>query len=167
MSDLGIHFEVVVSDAEEIIFPNDPRRTAIENSVLKHRWCLENHPGRTIITADTVIDFNGHCVEKPVSIEEAFRFFRDFSGKTHIVITAVTFSSCKTAQETSIAESSVLFKKLDDDDIRKYFSLVDPMDKAGAYDIDQSPEIIIDSYSGSRTNIMGLPVEILQNLDLN
>lgn len=167
MTDLGINFEVIIPLVKEIRFQDNPERTAIENSALKNMWCREKHPNRTIITADTVIEFNGHCVEKPKTLDEAYDFFRLFSGKSHLVITGVTFSSGNNRPETITEKSSVIFKTITETDIESYFAKVDPMDKAGAYDIDQCPEIIIDSYEGSRTNIMGLPAKIVKEYCLN
>jgi septum formation protein len=95
-------------------------------------------------------------------MDEASEFLRMFSDATHTVITAVAFSTPTSAPEVHIVESSVTFLPLTPATIRKYFSRVDPMDKAGAYDIDQCGDMIIRSYAGSRTNIMGLPKELVE-----
>ena len=61
-----------------------------------------------------------------------------------------------------VCESQVVFKVLADEQILEYCRRVNPLDKAGAYDIDQHGEMIIESFSGSITNIMGLPGEVVE-----
>ena len=90
---------------------------------------------------------------------EAESILRKFSEKWHTVVTAVAFSLRGSAPESEVVESRVYFKPLNDKLIRTYFQSVDPMDKAGAYDIDQNGDLIIQAFEGSRTNIMGLPRE--------
>ena len=161
LSDLGVTFDVVIPRVEEIPHAGNPRRTAEENALRKSLWCRERHPDRFIITADTTIGFDGRCIEKPVSMDEAAVFLRMFSGKTHTVFTAVGLSTPTAIPEVRLVESPVTFRALSDNDIRDYLSKVNPLDKAGAYDIDQHGDIIIRSFSGSRTNVMGLPAELV------
>jgi len=87
-----------------------------------------------------------------------------FSGKEQAVLTAIAYYTPASGLKVEIVESGVVFKTLSEEIISEYFSNVDPMDKAGAYDIDQRGDLIIDSFSGSYTNIMGLPRETVENL---
>ncbi len=157
--DLGVDFELMIPDVEEVLHDSDAIRTARENAALKHEWCRRQRPDRPILAADTVIDFEGRCIGKACSREEAVSFLKMFSGKTHIVYTAVALSAPCSSAGILLVESSVRFRKLTDLEINDYFAKVNPMDRAGAYDIDELGESLIDSYSGSRTNIMGLPAE--------
>lgn len=161
LADMGLDFDIVIPQVEEVSQIQDPRRGAAENALRKNLWCRRERPGRFIVTADTTISFLGRSVEKPRSRDEAFAFLRMFSDRQHTVITAVGFSTPSAPPEVRLVESTVRFLPLTDDAIRDYFSKVDPMDKAGAYDIDQYGELIIRSFSGSRTNIMGLPTELV------
>ncbi len=86
-------------------------------------------------------------------------FLRMFSGATHRVYTAVAMAKAQAAPELILAESSVRFRTLSEEEIRSYVFRVNPMDRAGAYDIDEQGETLMDGYTGSRTNIMGLPEE--------
>jgi septum formation protein len=87
---------------------------------------------------------------------------RRLQGKTHTVFTAVALISLNNGIEQCFVESSkVRFKPLDDVAIEHYFSLVNPLDKAGAYGIQEGKELIIEQYEGSLYNIMGLPIERL------
>jgi len=156
---MGVAFEAVAPQVEEVSHEGDPRRTVAENALRKMAWCRERYPGCVVLTADTALSFRGRPVEKPSSLAQARDFLRMLSGERHSVLTAVAFCDGAAEPEVTVVESIVVFKRLDDETIRRYIRSVNPLDKAGAYDIDQSPELIIEMYSGSRTNIMGLPVE--------
>ena len=159
LSELGISFRVVVPRVSEVFHLADARKTAAENCRRKMDWCRQRHPQCRIITADTVVQFQERCVLKPSTMDEAAEFLRMFSGKDHEVLTAVALATpgCDPVVET--VESRVTFKRLSDEAVAEYLRQVDPMDKAGAYNIDQASELIIERYSGSFTNIVGLPVE--------
>jgi septum formation protein len=156
---LGVAFEVLVPEVGEEFFETDPRLTARVNAEHKSRWCRARRPDRRVLTADTVVAFEGRCVTKPRSPEEAGDFLRMFSGRTQAVYTAAAFARPGLPGLTQVVESEVRFRVLTDDLIAEYLRRVDPMDKAGAYDIDQHGDLIIESFGGSRTNIMGLPEE--------
>lgn len=157
----GVSFTVVVPDVVEVFYGNDPLRTAGENSEKKNAWCRGLHPQSHIISADTIIDFRGRSVAKPSTMAEAVRYFELFSGKQQDVVTAVTLYSPGAPAATEIVRSAVTFRQLTADCISSYFSKVDPLDKAGGYDIDQYGESIIESSRGSVSNIMGLPRETI------
>lgn len=162
LAGLGIRFKVVIPEVDEIYDPHNAQRTACDNALRKSRWCRIRHANSAIITADTVIEFEGRCVTKPASFDEAVSFFKMFSGKAHTVLSAVALSEPEAEPEIFVEKSSVRFKKLDPPRIHEYFGKVTPMDKAGAYDIRQWKELIIEDYSGSLTNIMGLPKKIIE-----
>ena len=159
---LGLHFKIAVPDVDEVLYGDNPRRTVFENAANKFNWCRKKYPENKIITADTVIDFEGRCVSKPLSLEEAKSLLLKFSDKKQDILTAVALSADDKEPEVHVVLSSVKFKKLNHQEIEEYFSKVDPLDKAGAYNIDQHADIIIDSYSGSYSNIMGLPIEVIK-----
>lgn len=158
---MGLDFTVLIPNVEEVLYPDDPTRTAKKNALLKHTWCREQHSDSAIISADTVLDFNGTCIGKPSSIAEAHSFLRMLSGKPHIVITGVALSMPGKEATVHAISSTVTFKELDDDFIEWYFTRLDPTDRAGAYDIDEHGDLLIESVSGSRTNVMGLSEETI------
>lgn len=161
LNELGVAFDVEIPDVAEVCIENNPRRTACGNAERKLAWAQAGRPDAWIIAADTIIDFEGMVVNKPESLDEARGMFRRFSGRCHDVLTAVALYAPEGAAELVVAQSTVRFRCLTAEVIDRYFAEVDPLDKAGAYDIDQAPQEIIASFSGSRTNIMGLPVEIV------
>lgn len=161
LAEIGVPFEVVVPEADEVFLGDDPGETARENALRKHDWSRGRFPERDVIAADTVIDLDGRCVTKPSSRQHAIEMLRSFSGRDHTVITAVAFSRPHTGTRLHVDEASVRFRAMDDATIARYFALVDPMDKAGSYDIGRCSDIIIESFSGSWTCIMGLPLEVV------
>ena len=162
LADLNVSFDVVIPNVAEVFYENDPQRTAAENSERKNERCRSKYSEFHIIAADTIVDFEGRSIAKPSSMVEAFACLELFSGKRQDVVTAVTVYSPDTGARTEIVRSSVTFKRLSASVIRDYFAQVDPLDKAGAYDIDQLGDSIIESFCGSRSNIMGLPSETIK-----
>jgi septum formation protein len=158
---LGLDFDVTVPEVDEIHIDADARASVTENAQRKNRWCAERYPLSCVLSADTVIEFGGRCVGKPVDLGAAMDMLSSFSGKSHCVLTGVALSCPSQRMKCHVAASTVRFRTLAATDIESYVRLVDPLDKAGAYDIDQHGEILIEAYSGSRTNIMGLPAEVV------
>jgi septum formation protein len=159
LRELGVIAEIHVPHITEVFYADDPRRTVSENARHKHDWCKQHFPNRHILTADTLVAFEGSCVTKPKSKAVAADFLRKFSGKPQNVYTALAMSTPRGEPRLEISESTVKFRVLNDAIIDKYLSKVNPLDKAGGYDINQHGQLIIESYSGSYTNIMGLPRE--------
>jgi septum formation protein len=155
-------FEVMVPDVEETIRADDPRRTASLNARAKHDWCRARRPDASVLAADTVIDLDGRCIGKPADLDEAKAQLAAFAGRVHTVLTAAAFSIPGGPVLERITASSVRFRRLDSRDIARYVSIVPPLDKAGSYDIDQHPELIIESFLGSRSNVMGLPSAVVK-----
>ena len=148
----GVDFEVVKTDAPEVSYDDDPERTVRENALAKGAAAH----GRHVLSADTIVWFANRIYGKPRDLAEAKEFLRELSGQTHVVFTGVAFDG-----EVKVAKSHVRFRALDDAAIDEYVSRVRPTDRAGAYDIDESGDAIVESYLGSYENIMGLPVEPL------
>lgn len=158
---LGVAFEVLVPQVAEVLYMDNARRTAQENAALKSNWCRARYPGRYSLAADTLIEFEGRCITKARTAQEALAFLRMFSGATHRVYTAVAMARAHTEPELTLVESTVRFRKLSEAEIQAYFYSVNPMDRAGAYDIAEQGETLMAGYTGSRTNIMGLPAEVV------
>ena len=153
LSGLGVDFEVRKSDAPEVSYPNDPERTVRENALAKGAAVA----GENVLSADTIVWFNGKIYGKPDGLEGAKTFLRELSGNTHTVFTGVAFNG-----EAKVVRSDVTFKVLSDATIESYVSKVNPVDRAGAYDIDTFGEMLVEGYTGMYENIMGLPVEPLR-----
>jgi septum formation protein len=158
LESLNIPFTVWAPETDEIHEAADPVHTVVFNAREKFRACRAQHPEAAIITADTLVWFEGRLIGKPADLEEAAEFLRAFSGRTQVVFTAVALGRPGEAEpEVRVEASSVTFKVLSDETIREYLARTRPLDRAGAYDIDENGELLIAHYCGSYTNIMGLP----------
>jgi septum formation protein len=163
LEQLGLPFEAVAPDVEEIEFPDDPSAMVCENARRKWRWCFERFPGAAIIAADTTVELDGRCLGKPSSREEAFAMLRTASGRVQTVHTGFVLALPGENPPCAASEvSRVFFRDLTDAGIEAYLDAVQPLDRAGAYDIDCRGDWIIDHCEGSRTNVMGLPAERVQ-----
>lgn len=120
----------------------------------------------TIISADTIVVLDNEIINKPIDEIDAYNILKKLSNKEHQVITAYTIiKGDKTL--TDIVISNVIINDLDDDLINSYIKSGSPLDKAGAYGIQDNKEYpIVKSYTGSYDNIVGFPVdEIKQSLE--
>ena len=159
MTRAGLEFEVVLSPAEEIHDPSlPPARLCEGNAVLKASAVARMHPQATVIGADTLVFLDAEVFGKPADLEAARAMLRCLSGRVHTVCTGV----CVIRPEGEILMfhelSEVLFKVLDDAAINAYFTLVNPLDKAGAYGIQEHGEHVVAEIRGNFDNVMGLPV---------
>ena len=163
LEQIGVPFRVHVTDVEEVELASDPMETVRINALTKVQATRSFFPDAPIIAADTVLEFKGRCLCKPVSLDDARRLFASLSGNSHTVLTGVALWAAGNGGEPTIkVEASIVrFRRLETKDVDAYIRAVNPLDKAGGYDIDQSAEMIIDSFEGSRTNVMGLPIEVV------
>ncbi len=117
-----------------------------------------------IITADTVVIEGGEVLGKPADEAEARRMLQRLSGKVHSVITGVTVTTRERTQTFS-AQTQVEFDELTDEEITYYIDNYRPMDKAGAYGIQEWIGCVgVRSIQGSFYNVMGLPIQRLYTL---
>ena len=157
LRECAVEFTVVKSDAPEVSYPHDPERTVKENALAKGAAVS----GENILSADTIVWFNNRIYGKPRDLAEAKEYLRELSGNVHTVFTGVAYNG-----EVKVVRSDVKFRKLSEKMIDEYVARVKPTDRAGAYDIDESGDLIVESYTGSYENIMGLPVEPLKEWNI-
>ena len=156
---LGLGFEVLGADASEIHDENDPVGTVVHNALAKHAACRRLRPDACLLAADTLVLFAGRLIGKPRDLGEAAEFLRAFSGRTQTVYTAVALSLPGADPDTRVEASAVHFRPLTEATIQEYLHRTRPLDRAGAYDIDENGDMLIAGFGGSFTNIMGLPME--------
>lgn len=154
---LGVHFTIAKTDAAEVSYHDDPCRTVVENALAKGAAVSPALQAGGVLSADTIVWFNDKIYGKPRDLNEAEEFLRELSGNTHTVFTGVAYNG-----EVKVCQSHVKFRTLSDASIREYVARVKPTDRAGAYDIDESGDLIVEKWTGSYENIMGLPVEPLR-----
>lgn len=155
----GLDFSVVISPAEEIHDPAlPPDLLCEENARLKAVAVALAHPEATVIGADTLVFIDGEPLGKPADLAAARAMLRRLSGRTHTVCTGVCVIHPGGPAETFHDLTEVVFRVLDEAAIEAYLALVDPLDKAGAYGIQDHGDRLIEAIQGSFDNVMGLPV---------
>ena len=158
MLEAGFKFEIIVSDAEEIsdkfMIPWD---LTVQNAQIKASPIAQNNQEKIVIGADTVVSLDNEIFGKPSDMEEAVKMLARLSGRTHIVTTGVCIIQ-KEKNETFYVNTEVTFKPLSGKEISQYVKVINPLDKAGAYAAQDHGELIIEKYTGSFTNVVGLPM---------
>ena len=155
----GVVFEVIHSPAEEIHDPAMlPDALCEWNAMLKAAAVAEQRPDATVIGADTLVFIDGIPLGKPLDLEEAAGMLRRLSGRAHQVCTGVCVIYPGGEKRIFHDLTEVTFLPLDDAAIGEYLARVNPLDKAGAYGIQESGEKIISGIRGNFDNVMGLPV---------
>ena len=160
---LGVDFKVVPSDVPEI---RHEQLTGWElsqiNAYRKARSVGKKFPDTLVLAADTVVCLDTALFGKPASLEEAYQMLEQLEGRTHEVVTAICLLHLREHRQRVFAETTaVTFRPLDAVKIRRYLTRVNPLDKAGAYAIQEEGDLLVERISGSYTNVVGLPVERL------
>lgn len=164
LSDMGLDFDVFISDADEDSVSPEGITTGIyvqELAILKASAAAKSigKADKLIISADTVVVSGGEILGKPKDEEDAVRMLRALSGKCHSVFTGVCVMRAKNAFSVCAAvETKVYFKELSEEKIRGYVATKEPMDKAGAYGIQGKGALLVDKIEGDYLNVVGLPV---------
>jgi septum formation protein len=167
LQEMGVTFEVVTADVRELDAASSdlsPLDMALENARLKAAAVAKIKPGRWVLGADTIVALDRHILGKPASLDQARDYLRLLSGKTHEVITGCVLFAPDATPEIFHDISRVTFHSLTDSVIDHYLAAVNVLDKAGAYALQEQGESIIQRVEGSRTNVIGLPVELLEKV---
>ncbi len=163
LAGLDIDFEIRIKDVPEV-YPPALQREEIPRYLSRLKadaFRLEMSDNELVITSDTIVYLDGKVIEKPADEEEAKAMLRVISGQCHTVITAVTLMT-KNHSITFHDETKVWFKQLKEDEIEYYISRYKPLDKAGAYGVQEFIGYIgVQRMEGSYFNVMGLPLHRL------
>jgi septum formation protein len=155
---LNMPFSSENPNVEEIIRTDIKLEKAIEAlAVLKAEDVLSRHPHAIVIGSDTVVVVDGEVLGKPANPEEGKAMLRKLSGRKHQVITAVAILS-DSDQVVFHSKADVEFYPLDDAWIDSYIASGSPLDKAGAYGIQDRGALMVKSIKGDFYTIMGLPI---------
>jgi septum formation protein len=161
---LGFDFKVLPSEATEV---HAEQLTALEvsriNAWRKAYSVAKKHSDALVLGADTLVFLDTALYGKPADLEAAYRMLEALQGRTHYVVTAICLLHLRERRQRVFTETSaVTFRPLDALKIRRYLAKVNPLDKAGAYAIQEEGSLIIEKISGSYSNVVGLPVERLE-----
>jgi len=160
LKSLGVPFEIRIKEIDEV-YPKHLKKSEISDYLAQlksNAFVEELNPKDLLITSDTIVWYHNMALGKPKSKDDAFQMLQKLSGKTHEVITSVCL---KSLQKEDIFNSitKVTFKELSSEEIQFYIDNYNPMDKAGAYGIqDWIGQIGITKIEGSYFNVMGFPI---------
>jgi len=161
---LKVDFQVVPGNVEEVAHEHlSPQEVCQLNAHRKAFAVAKKLPDALVLGADTLVFLGSEILGKPKNIAEARSMLSRLQGRTHQVVTGVSLIHLRKHQERIFAASTdVLFHPLDEAQIQEYTKKVETLDKAGAYAIQESGEVLISEISGSYSNVVGLPVEMLR-----
>ena len=164
MSGLGVDYVVKTLPDVDESYPDTLQGEEIPAYISREKaeaYQSMIEPDELLITADTIVWMNGEVLGKPKDREDAIRMLRKLSGAYHQVITAVCLTT-KGWQNSFTVTTDVTFAVLSEEEIVYYVDKYSPMDKAGAYGVQEWIGFIgVESISGSYYNVMGLPVQKL------
>lgn len=163
LKQIGLKFVVDPSNHEETLENNlPPERLAMVLSLKKARAVARRHRNAVVIAADTIGVLKGKVIGKPKSAADARRMLRSLSGKTHLVITGFTvYDTGARRIATKAVETRVHFRRLTTAEIDAYVATGEPLDKAGAYGIQERGAVFVDRIDGDYFNVIGLPLCVL------
>lgn len=158
---LGHAFISDQADLDETLNPSLDLIPSIEDLASRKAKAVEHkHPESLIIAADTVVVLGQHILGKPQDKEDAIKMLSQLSGKTHHVITSVCLAY-RNHQHCFTSVTDVTFYPLSPETIESYVETGSPMDKAGAYGIQDQGALLIEKIQGDYYTVMGLPIALL------
>ena len=168
MAEAGYKFTCIDPDIDESAFAAEgtsPCEYAEQLALAKARSVAEKFPDSLVIGADTVADFGGEIVGKAADAKEAEEITRKLFGGPHKVITAVAIIRISDGTEIVESDSTTVYpKRLTESQIAEHIKGGSWRGKAGAYAIQEGGDEFVERIEGSLTNVMGLPMELVNRL---
>ncbi len=158
LSRLGLPLEIVPPDVDESALPGEePAAFVVRVAGLKAQAVASARPGRVVLAADTAVVCAGRIFGKPADEREAAGMLRELSRREHEVVSGVSVVGPGLAERFAVS-TTVRFRPLSEPEIAWYVGTGEPMDKAGAYAIQERGGAFVESISGSYSNVVGLPL---------
>lgn len=159
LSQIGFNFKVVPSSVEEVFTNHDPIEVAKDLALRKANEVADKHPESIVIGADTIVFLKNKILGKPTSEAEAADMLKKLSGNTHVVYTAFAIiQKSENKQFVDLETTEVTFRNLSNEEINSYVESGSPMDKAGAYGIQDQSAVFVEKINGDFYNVVGLPI---------
>ena len=160
---VGIIFSSEPAHIDEHILPGETPEIYAERVALdKAHIAAKRAKAGIVIAADTIVVLDDTILGKPSDDQDAGRMLTMLSGRMHRVITGIVVMDAATGRTlTNTSITRVWFRTLTDDEIRSYVSTGEPLDKAGAYGIQEKGALFIERIDGCYFNVVGLPVSLL------
>jgi septum formation protein len=168
LAEAGYKFTSISPNIDESAFPAEQYTTceyAKSLALAKAKSVAEQHPDCLVIGADTIVDFNGEIIGKPANAKEAEQITRKLFSAPHKVITGLAIVQLNNGIEIVESDTTTIYpRKMTAEQIAEHIKSGTWRDKAGAYAIKEAGDEFIEKIEGSLTNVMGLPMELLQQL---
>jgi septum formation protein len=160
LTDAGLTFAVVPADIDESVRDSEDPKVYVQRLAEEKAAAVAAGLGsaEVVLAADTTVDLDGEILAKPAGEDDAFSMLVRLRGRTHQVHTGIAVRRGATCEST-VVSASVHFAEASDEDLWRYIATGEPMDKAGAYAIQGLGAELVDGFDGSRTAIIGLPME--------
>ncbi len=155
---LGLDFEIISADIDETMDPALPPEVNVARVCrAKAEAVGAAHPGDLILAADTIVVVDGRILGKPHSPQEAKEMLQRLSGRRHTVMTGLCLWQDGQA-DVHVEQTHLRFKPLSQGEIDAYVATGSPLDKAGAYGIQDQAAVFVEAMEGDYYNVMGLPL---------
>lgn len=167
LNKIGINAQVIPSNVDEDAYKGlEAEKMVMQLSFVKAADVARSFRKNTfVIGADTCVCLEGKIFGKPESIDDAKRMLEELSGKTHQVYTGYCVIDCGSGKSVSrCAVTNVTFKELTESEIEAYVETGEPLDKAGAYGIQEKGAVFVEKIDGDYSNVVGLPLSPLYKL---
>lgn len=157
---IGLPHIVIAPTVDELVPPHGKcKDIAQHNARIKSESVIELAGGRALVGVDTIVDLDGEPLGKPFDASDAVAMLSRLSGRDHFVHTAVCFIEQDKHLSYDIVETSLVhFRRLGKREIEAYVATGEPLDKAGAYGIQERGSMLVERIEGCFFNVMGLPV---------
>ena len=159
---LGLEFEVVPSDVEEIA-AGAPAEVVVENALRKARAVAASAGGALVLGADTDVAVDGRLLGKAGGPDEARSHLRTLSGRDHEVLGGVALVWGE-EEATEVVSTTVTFRELTDDEVDAYVASGEWEDRAGAYAVQGLGASLVERVDGDLSNVIGLPIPTLSRM---
>ena len=164
LNQLGLKFNIHVSDVEETFNPDDKPEIIVQKLAEKKAGAVApEYPDSLTLAADTIVVLNGEILGKPIDQKDASRMLALLSGKQHYVYTGISLMHPVSKRSVqAFASTKVTFAQMTPQEIESYVSTGSPLDKAGSYGIqDDQGSLYILGVEGDYYNVVGLPLRTL------
>jgi len=163
LTQIGLAFTVDPADVDESVLPDEsPEAYAVRVALDKARIAAERAGEGIVIAADTIVVIGNSILGKPADARDAEGMLALLSGKEHRVITALAVMDSATGKSlTRTSVTKVWFRDLTGREIAAYVATGEPLDKAGAYGIQERGALLVERIEGCYSNVVGLPLSLL------
>ena len=157
-------FDIITREVDETLPEGIHPREGVEIlAIRKGEVVAKDAPDAIVISSDTLVELSGVALGKPTDEADAYRMLRSLSGKAHNVHTGVAVHAGGKVY-SGVASTAVHFREMTDEEIYAYIATGDPMDKAGAYGIQNGGGLFVTKYDGDYDTVVGLSVKLTKKL---